>query len=1201
MSASFWTNLKFELTSRKKFISSYLYFALFATLAYLLVMGMGGAMGGVNVSFGLSQKVLVNSPYAISLLFSLMSLFGVLVISPVFGRSVCKDYDAKFDQIVFATPAHRTGFYLGRFVGATVFCLFAFFGLVVGYYLGSVSPWVQKSLFTANRLSFYLWPFFVSVLPNIMIFGSLAFAVAAFTKRMSAVYFTGILSFMGYIFAGSFTGDLEKKTLASLVDPFGINAISRLTEYWSVAERNSRLIPIQGIFLANRALWLGVALTLLAAAIYFAQRRSPKAKQKAETLKAPDESRAPMPERKSIQAAARAALDFSPRARFSLFLSQLKFETKSALKNIYFVCLTFAGILYVFIAAGQHGLIYGTETYPVTYSMLELIAGSFNIFFIIIILFYTGELIWRDRQSRMNQLIDAMPTPLWLSSAAKFGAMQVLILCTLAILAVCNMLVQASKGYTHFELGQVFQTLYLQEYVSLFALSGLAFFIHTLTNNKYLGHGVFVLYLIAKIVMSNAGFDHQLYQIASVPTAKYSDMNGFGPFLGRVHALQLYWFFGVGLMLTAVYLFWVRGTETAGRERWALAKERFTPRARTVAALLFLGFLLQGGYIFYNTNVLNEYHMEKTEERRSAEYEKTYKAKWDEAPSLKVTAVKAQVDIFPSKLWLKARMVYTLENKTGAPVSDIFLNLPLHKKYFTFTFDHDAKLATDDDVHDVQIYTFAKPVEPGEKVIFTSDTDYGYEGFRNSGNPTAIAGNGSFFNSSAYFPTIGYSRSGELSSDKTREQNGLKAKTRNMPEITNEKERQYTYVTGPEGDWIDFEATVSTDPDQIAIAPGYLQKEWREGGRRYFEYKMDRKILNFFAFLSARYEVKRDTFNGINLEIYYNKGHEYDLDTMLAATKAGLAYYSETFGPYQHKQFRIIEFPRYASFAQSFPNTIPFSEAIGFIAKVDPKNPKDLDYPYQVTAHELAHQWWAHQVIGANVQGSTMLVETLAEYSSLLLMEKKFGREKMSRYLDYERDHYLTGRSSEDKAEEPLALNDGQPYLHYNKGALVMYALKEYIGEKELNAAIRKYADKVRYQEPPFTTSLELVDSLKRDLDPKYRGLIDDMLMKITLYDNRILSADVKEENGTFNVRLEVKGKKMYSSEKGEETEAPLDLDVPVVLEDEQGKVLAETHYPLKSADNSILISSKVKPYKVKLDPLGVLIDANRDDNQKKL
>src|ERR1700761_5447231 len=119
--------------------------------------------------------------------------------------------------------------------------------------------------------------------------------------------------------------------------------------------------------------------------------------------------------------------------------------------------------------------------------------------------------------------------------------------------------------------------------------------------------------------------------------------------------------------------------------------------------------------------------------------------------------------------------------------------------------------------------------------------------------------------------------------------------------------------------------------------------------RRYFHYKMDSKILNFYSFLSARYLVKKEKWNDVNLEIYYQKGHEYNLDDMFNGMKKALSYYSANFSPYQHRQVRILEFPRYATFAQSFPNTIPFSEGIGFIADVHDTGSSGVDYPFNVT------------------------------------------------------------------------------------------------------------------------------------------------------------------------------------------------------------------------------------------------------------
>lgn len=1203
MMATLWSNLRFELTSRKRFLSPYIYWLVLTLLVFLMVLATGGAFKGTTINFGLGQKVFINSPYAINLYSALISLFGILIISPIFGQAVCKDYEAKFDQIVLATPAHRTGFYLGRFLGATIVCILIFSGLALGQYLAAALPFVQRSLFTAPRLSAYLVPYFSVLIPNIIIFGSVAFAVGSITKKMSAVYIAGILCFMGYLFGIGLSSDIERKVLRALIDPFGLNAMMSLTEYWSVAEMNSRLVTLKGIFLWNRVLWLTVSLGFLALALTFVQR-APKPSKKKKSEKATDEAGDEVEKKKAQGAASNllpnVPLDFSGAARFRLFVKQTLFEAKSSLKNIYFICLTLAGVIYMFALNGQvGGKIFGTETYPTTYKVLELSSGSFSIFLLIIMTFYTGELLWRERQSRTDQILDAMPVPLWLNSMAKFAAMQIIIASLLLIVGLCGVIIQLAHGYTRLELDQVFTTLYSIQFVSFLILSAMMFTIHTLVNNKYIGHGLFVLYTIVMIYLGNAGFDHVLYRYGSgLGGARYSDMNGYGPFLLKIRNMQLYWLFGAALLLTLVYLFWVRGTDNAWSRRCAEARKRLTRPLQIFVALVLVGFIAQGSHIYYNTNIVNEYKTEKQGEKDRLAYEQTYKAKYDQKPQLKLAKVKAAVDIFPSRLWLKSKVEFTFDNKNSGPVDEILVNLPVKKKFVNLEFDRPTEIVVDDERMDLQILRFKTPVAPGEQVHLVYSIDYGYEGFRNDSTPTAIAANGTFFNNQSYFPSFGYQDGAELGSDKLREQYGLKPKLR-MPPITDEAAKQVTYVTGLDADWIDFETTVSTDNGQVAIAPGYLQKDWVDGDRHYFQYAMDQKILNFYSFMSAKYEVKRDSWNDVKIEVYYQKGHEYNLDTMIDAVKQGLAYYSENFGPYQHRQFRILEFPRYATFAQSFPNTIPYSEAIGFIAKVDPKDEEDLDYPFYVTAHELAHQWWAHQVIGANVQGATMLSESLAQYSALMVMEKKYGRAKMSRFLKHEMNEYLQSRSSEDKKELPLYLNENQQYLHYAKGSVVMFALKEVVGEKALNHAIRVFADKVRYQNAPFTTATEFVATLKADLDPKFHDVIDDLLTRITLCDNRIQEHSVKAEaDGTYTIDLDILGKKVYIDDKGDENEAPLARDFEFTVKDEEGKVMLTQNYPIKTGQNHLTIKVPKKPKVLWLDELGIWIDKNRDDNK---
>src|SRR5204862_5027132 len=126
------------------------------------------------------------------------------------------------------------------------------------------------------------------------------------------------------------------------------------------------------------------------------------------------------------------------------------------------------------------------------------------------------------------------------------------------------------------------------------------------------------------------------------------------------------------------------------------------------------------------------------------------------------------------------------------------------------------------------------------------------------------------------------------------------------------------------------------------------------------------------------------------------------------------------FGRFEFQKFWVMEYPRSRQFAKWSPNTVPFGEGTGFIERL--KNPDDIDLLYFVTAHELAHQWWGHQLIGSQTQGSNMMSESLAEYSALKVMEKKYGEDMLRKDLRYELDRYLRGRGGETRHEPPLVL-----------------------------------------------------------------------------------------------------------------------------------------------------------------------------------
>jgi hypothetical protein len=1066
-------------------------------------------------------------------------------------------------------------------------------GIALGLFAGTKMPFVEPGHFGPNRLAAYLWPYVIQVLPNLLFAGVVFFSLGALLRRMLPVYVGGVTLFLGNLIASTLGRQLEHKTLAALLDPFGDRADGVITEYWTVAERNANLLPLRGVYLANRLLWLGVAAALLVVTMRRFRFREDTSSKRTRPKEEAD--------------AARGATSV-PEARVSaghpvrLLLRLVRLHFLETVKHVYFAVIVLGGVLFMIVAQTQAGELYGTNTYPVTYTMLELVGGSFGLFALIVIALYAGELTWRERDARMDQILDALPIPTWLQPASKILALIGVQALLCAVVMVCGIALQLGHGFFRVELGHYLEELFVLRLWDYALVCMLAIFLHALVQHKTVGHVLVVLYYLGMLFMSKLGLEHHLYKYGTAPGYEYSDMNGYGHFLRPVFWFDLYWgLCAVGLALVT-NLLWVRGVSTGSRDRGAIAGQRLSPRLKAALGVTLLAFAATGGYIFYNTNVRNRYVTSHQHEVRTADYERKYKSIAN-APQPRVVSVKVAIDIDPAAVALTARGTYGLTNKTDQPISTVYVNLPTEIDVRKLSVGAAARWSRVD--VRVGFYTFdlPSPLQPGESADLEFDLGFVTRGFENQTADTSVVENGTFFSSGA-LPQIGYQEAGELGDDDSRKKYGLQPKPR-MPDVGDLAARRNNYISS-DADWVTFEATVATAPDQIALAPGYLEREWQEGGRRYFHYQMDQKILHFFSVLSARYQVRRDRWaeggKDVALEIYYHQGHEYDLDAMMKGMKAALSYCTRAFGPYQHRQVRIIEFPRYQTFAQSFPNTIPYSEGVGFIAKVDPKDDEDIDYPFYITAHEVAHQWWAHQVIGGHVQGSTMLSETLAQYSALMVMKQAFGPEKMKRFLRFELDRYLSRRGFERKKELPLYRVEDQPYIHYEKGSLVMYALQDYLGEAVVNKVLAEYLAKVKNQEPPYTNSVELLDRLRAATPPELKYLITDLFETITLYDNRAISATYHEEGpGRVRVTVKIKVKKVRAGELGEEKETPVDDLVDVGVIDDKGVPFHLERVRVHAGEQEVTMLIDHVPKKAGVDPVNKLIDRKPDDNLVKV
>ena len=1196
-----WKNiLYFELQQGFKKVSVWIYFTIFFALAFLIANILGGAFTGASIVIG-NQGTNINSPLLIAELQTVFTIFGVLICAAIFGNAGYRDYETNMFPLIFTTPVTPASYYIGRFSGSFLLSIFIQLGITLGLAIGFLMPYLDQDAIGIFRIDAYIHPLLVMVIPNIFLVGSILFTLAILSRRMLPTYLASVVLLFGYLTSSNLTSDIETRWIATLLDPFGGEAVGDLVKYWTPNERDTLLIPFGKWLVLNRLIWLFIG----AAFFLFGMKKFSFSKEyklfgfKGKKYSQPNNDK--VPESSVVHGSISPIFDSF--TTWYQFKTQLKIEIKRAFRDPYFLAIAGTAAGFLLLNQSAIGKMYGVNTLPVTYEVLSVLSGSFALFMIIIITFYSGQIIWKERELRADQIMDSLPVPNWIPMISKLVALIILPGIMLAVLLIIGIGIQTWKGFYDYEIALYFKKLFILDWTRYMLLCVLAFSFQIIVNHKYLGHFLMILYFLFGIFAGQLGLNHTLYYFGSGSGAPYSDMNGYAPYIERLISYKLYWISFSLLIIAISNLFWVRGSFGNLKSRFLIAKNRINQFSIIGIVLSFSMFALFGGYIFYNTNVINEYHQPKYYEKLSADYEKKYKIyKGKQFP--KITSISGEVHLYPKESKVEFSGVYNLKNKTDNGIDTIHSNFSSRDPYETYIWSAPNELVDRDSVFGWDTYVFDPPISPGEEISLTFSGSRKRKGFSNSGVDMTVIDNGTMIFSSQLLPTFGYNSDRELSQKRTRKKYGLNEEKEPM-KAYNDKNGLKNGILGDDADWVNYEMVMSTDIDQIAITPGYLIKEWEEGNRKYFHYKMDKPIHNLFAFVSGRYEIYKETWNGLNLEILHHPKHNYNLETMMNGMKKSIEYYSELYGPYPYRQCRIIEFPRYSSFAVSFPNTIPFSESIGFVMDVDPNDPEDLDMPFWVTAHEMGHQWWPHQTAGGDVQGSAFLSEGLSEYSAVSLLAKEKGEKQLRKFLKYELDKYLMGRAMESRHEPSIMKTEGQQYIHYNKAGLMMYTLSDFIGPERFNNALKKFMDKYRYKSSPYADIGTFVKMIKDDTPDDLVYLVDDTFSKITLYENKAKNASaILNDDGSYDVTFTVEAKKVYSDSTGVQTKAKLNdwLEIGILGEDELSGEKIEIPILLEKVfitDSVTTFTYNVnqKPVKAGIDPMNKFIDRVIDDN----
>jgi ABC-type transport system involved in multi-copper enzyme maturation permease subunit len=1147
-------------TRQVSFIAAALFFAGFGFA--LTASGFGPA------------NVHVNSPFDIAQSLGMASLAAVFAIAIFCANSVVRDREHHFEEIVFSTSVEKFPYLFGRFAGSFLAAFTVFSATAIGMMLAALLPLHDASRVGPFSIIPYLWTLLVLVLPAMLVAGVVLFGIATLTRSVLASVVGAVAIYVFYFAAAAFTNSplmagsaqgASSAAGASLLDPFGLSAFFEQTRYWTPAIRNTRLIALTGNFLINRIVWL-----TFAAIVWFVvyKRFSFRVLAKSKPVASIDD------------AEISSASNYRPVAvtnESRPLIAATRIELRAVLRSIPFILLTilWAALAAMQILADVAGGEYGAAFYPTTSLILGTLRQPLGLVATVIIIYYSAELIWRERSVGMAEIINATPASNAVFVLSKWLALSAMIGVLIATGIGVGIVIQLARGFHAFHPGLLLGfAAILAIPLMLFAM--LAVLIQALSPSKYFG--LFAVLVAGLLIQAGSalGIEHPLLMFAGAPPLQYSEMNGFGasvtPFL---------WFMALWTTIGLLFLL-------AASALWRRSSGASVFHKRIAAILATIAIAITA-FIFYNTNVLNRWTSHAAALDWSADYERTFHAAAN-MPRPHIAAITANVALYPNERRYHVTGKYDLVNDGTTPIPNVLISLARDARVVSLTIPsanitHSDRFAT----YDVR---FAHPLQPREHATLHFDLAYEHRGFTASAADTTIAANGSFITPAHSFPILGYRRGYEISDPIERKKRGL------PPTAPPDDDLDIDAAA----EWTNVDVTLSTSPDQTALAPGRRIKEWIANDRRYFQYRSDAPIHNNLIFASARYAVARATAGRTQIEVYYDPAHRYNVDRILDAAVDSIRVFENSFDPYPQSQLRIAEAPAYAKFGGlAMPGLVFLSESRAFL--IDARDPSNIDLVTRRTVHEVAHQWWGHSVTPAVIPGASTIIESLPRYSELLVLNKRYGPGQVRRSLQFELDRYLAGRAGDDKTEVPLTRVTDQAYLYYGKGAIVMNALKHLLGEETLNGALHTFiaAQSGPNHQPKIDDLLRVIEAVT---PPENRALVNEWTRDVILYDLTMIAASTRRlTDGHFEVTMQVTAHKSRADER----ELPINeaIEVGIFSADPDlatsNDILHIAVHPLHNGANTITVIVDKEPSFAAIDPYITRIDRNRFDNVKSL
>jgi ABC-type transport system involved in multi-copper enzyme maturation permease subunit len=1160
----------------------------------------------------------VNSPSQIFQTTIWYTIFGILAAAAFVAETFVRDASHRMEGLILATPIRKWDYLGTRFLAAFGVTVLAFSAYLPGMVLGTLMPGLNPFALGPFRPEAYGTSWLLITLPNLWVVSAIAFALAARTRNLAFTYAGGIVLVMLYLasllMVGADVINYRWYDLWAMADPFGFYAFEAKTLTWTVHQHNTVMPSLGGTLLWNRLLWitLGAALWAWSYRTYSMQEQSQPSRSSrsqlpsgnaASRLRRPSEAESleAVPSEAEPQGAVpRQSLENQGRVWFYQWLCRSGFEIRSILTGRAFWLLTAFGLVSLVMAA------MGSRSYNYSNPSTDILIHSANVYLdyilFAIIVVYAAELVWRDRTLRLQPVIDATPVSNGVLLLAKLTALFAVVTLNLLLAMAVMVGYQVLNGYTDIQFPLYLQMLFGEHGPYFYLTAVLALFTQVITRHKYAGMALVVAISLSHIPLDALGLYHNLYRWAATNDIEYSPMNGYGNLFTGHLWYNLYWGLAGAVLMAIAYVLWPRGV--VGRGHWRRAWRLANRRVKQVLAALVMLFAAVGGWIFYNTTILNAYQPPGKEET-AAEIERRFK-QYEALPMPVVTDTQLTVDLYPDQGYFTAKGEYTLENRTDQPIQEIhlltFINLELEQVSYP-----GATLREAHPEWGYYIYDLATPLLPGEhqSMQFVTGTAP-QRGFRNQVNsddiymiyPNDVVGNGTNLYSPFILPFVGYTKMVEHKKAWLRAKLGLPPLDERMRDHDDPsglaQGLMLTHLA-----WGSTDVTIGTAADQTAVTAGDLVDQWQAGDRAYFRYRSTEPSRGKFTIYSGRYAVHRDDRFRVPIEVYYHPQHDENVELMAEQAGQALEFYEATFGPYPFDQVRLVEFVYYDGMVFSEAGTLGIPEVLAWKSTAEGLGTEQI---IDWVTYLLAQAWWEDQLIAADVAGGMTIREALSAYASDLYQRSRRTPEQQELAQKQLMRDFFRQLGKVDFQEPPLVDVYNELPIARHKGGMILGLIEELIGQEAMLTGIRRFLTEHRYQPAPYATVLDLQNALLAQAPVAEQDTIRNLFAQVVTYQVGLANATVTPlANGQFTITLALDAQKIRTEGLGEQAILPLDLPVTVALSDTEGETIYLARHHLSEPQTTVEIVTDEAPAYAAVDPDYRLPSPFVQDNVKRL